>query len=174
MLVNRSALLMSSLGLVCLLWLVACHEDQPKPVPITQRLIVPERTAPVYLTDQVTFADQVISLWFDHGRCQLQATHPKLKLAPLDLQPHAPCFFIKSPNTDTVQVYQRDKVSRVLAVVGTPAGETSSAQRCGTEIQGVVLNAAGTISLSNTIQRGRLVCTDQGLDNAQYELLARN
>lgn len=174
MLVNRSTLLMPSLGLSCCLWLVACQEDQPKPTLITQNLSVPERIAPVYLTDQLTLADQVLSLWFEHGRCQLQVTHPKLKLAPVDLQPHAPCFFIKSPNTDTVQVYQRDKVSRVLAVVGTPTAEASNAQRCGTEIQGVVLNAAGTISLSNTIQRGRLVCADQGLDNAQYELLARN
>lgn len=162
------------LSLSSLLLVVACDKETNNSQFITQNLVVPERNTPVYITDQVTLAGQAISLWFDHGRCQLQVDHPKLKRGPFSLQPNAPCFFIKSPGTETVQVYQRDKVSRVLAVVGTPTTPTASTQRCGTEIQGIVLNAAGTVSVSNTLQRGSLRCADQGLDNAQYELLARD
>lgn len=157
-----------------LLLVVACDKETNNAQFITQNLVVPERNTPVYITDQVTLANQAISLWFDHGRCQLQVNHPKLKLEPLSLELRAPCFFIKSPGTDTVQVYQRDKVSRVLAVVGTPSTSTANHQRCGTEIQGIVLNAAGMVSLSNTLHRGALRCANQGLDNAQYELLARD
>lgn len=174
MLANRPTLFVASFGLMCLAWLAACHEDRAKPAQVTQHLIVPEQATSVYITDQVTMAGQTISLWFEHGRCQLQISHPKLKLAPVWLQPSAPCYFMKSPGTDTVQVYQRDKTNRVLAVIGTPLVQTPAVKRCGTEIQGIVLNAVGTVSLSNTLHRGSLFCADQGLGNAQYELLAQD
>lgn len=162
------------IALNSVLLVAACDRGQNDPKPITQNLRVPERAAPVYMTDQVTIAGQNVSLWSDTGRCQLQSKHPKLKVAPLWLKPGAPCYFIKSPGADMVQVYQRDKTSRVLAVVGTPKAQAPIAERCGTDVQGVVLDASGKLRSSNTTQSGSLLCADQGLDHTQYELFAKD
>lgn len=156
------------------LLLVACNDESTKVTSLTQDLKVPERASTLYITDQATLAGQALSLWFDTGRCQLQAKHPKLKIEPLWLKAKAPCYFIKSPGTDTVQVYQRDKTSRVLAIVGTPTQQDSRGKRCGTEVEGVVIDAAGKLRASNVLRQGLHLCANQGLENAQYELFARD
>ena len=156
------------------LLLAACQDEQAKSTQVTQDLKVPERASSVYVTDQVNMAGQALSLWFDNGRCQLQAKHPKLKIEPLWLKLKAPCYFVKSPGADSVQVYQRDKTSRVLAVVGTPDQSVSAGQRCGTEVEGVVVDATGKLRASNSLYLSQHFCADQGLDNTQYELFARD
>ncbi|TXH74663.1 MAG: hypothetical protein E6Q85_04990 [Thiothrix sp.] len=156
------------------LFLTACQDDPAKSLQITQDLKVPERASATYITDQVNIAGQALSLWFDTGRCQLQAQHPKLKIEPIWLKTKAPCYFIKSPGTDTVQVYQRDKTSRVLAIVGTPTQDSSDDKRCGTEVEGVVIDASGKMRPSNALHSALKLCADQGLDNAQYEIFARD
>lgn len=165
-----SLMLLSCLGSAVLL--AACQEEQAKSTQITQDLKVPELAAPLYITDQVNIAGQALALWFDSGRCQLQAKHPKLKIEAIGLKAKAPCYFIKSPGTDTAQVYQRDKTSRVLAVLGTPTQVTSAGKRCGTVVEGIVIDAAGKLRASNTLLSGSNFCADQGLDNAQYEIFA--
>lgn len=167
-----SLMLLGWLGSALLL--AACEDKQVKATQVIQELKVPERASSIYITDQVTIAGQALSLWFDAGRCQLQAKHPKLKIEPIWLKVKAPCYFIKSPGTDTVQVYQRDKMSRVLAVVGTPTQEVVASKRCGTEVEGVVIDASGKMRASNVLHRGASLCADQGLENAQYEIFARD
>ncbi len=168
----HSLILLICLGMALLL--VACQEEQVKSPQMTQDLKIPERLSPIYMTDQVNIAGQVLSIWLNTGRCQLQAKHPKLKVEPIWLKSKAPCYFVKSPGTDSVQVYQRDKTNRVLAVIGTPSQETAVGKRCGTEIEGVVIDAAGKMRVSNVMRSGTVFCADQGLDNAQYELFARD
>lgn len=167
-----SLMLLGWLGSALLL--AACEDKQAKATQVTQNLKVPERAASIYITDQVTIAGQAVSLWFDTGRCQLQAKHPKLKIEPIWLKTKAPCYFIKSPGTDTVQVYQRDKMNRVLAVVGTPTHEVIAGRRCGTEVEGVVIEASGKMRTSNVLRSSSSFCADQGLENAQYEIFARD
>lgn len=154
--------------------LAACHEDQAKPTQTTQNLTIPEPSSSIYITDQIKIAGQDLTLWFDTGRCQLQAMHPKFKVEPIWLKAKAPCYFVKSPGADAVQIYQRDKTNRVLAVVGTPDGKEPKGKRCGTEVEGVVLDANGKMRVSNSLRHGKRFCADQGLDNAQYEIFARD
>lgn len=172
--VQLSSYLSILISLSGLFLLSACDQDQTKSGQMTQDLAVPERTAEVYVTDQISIAGQNLSLWFDGGRCQLQTQHPKLKIEPVWLKPTAPCYFMKSPGTDHVQVYQRDKTSRVLAVIGTPTEQKDKAQRCGQAVQGVVLDAAGTVRLSHTTRNDAVFCAGQGLDNLQYEIFAKD
>lgn len=154
--------------------LSGCQEEPAKSKQITQNLIVPERTSPIYLTDRVLLAGQELSLWFNTGSCQLRTKHPKLTLEPTWLKVKAPCYFVQSPGTNTVQVYQRDKISRVLAVLGTPDDKEPSAKRCGTEVEGVVLDANGKVRVSNGLLSGKHFCADQGLTNTDYELFAQD
>ena len=160
------------LGLSSILLLSACDRESSKSAHTTQNLTVPERTATIYVTDQVNIAGQSLALWYDSGRCQLQASAGKKTQAPIWLQPIAPCFFMKSPGTDQVQVYQRDKTNRVLAVIGSASEHNQ--KRCGAEVQGVVINAAGALRSSNVTRKDAVFCADQGLDNLQYELFAKD
>ena len=164
------SLMLGWLGSVLLL--AACQEKQAQSTQVIQDLKVPERASPLYITDQVNIAGQSLALWYDSGRCQLQASAGKKTQAPIWLQPLAPCFFMKSPGTDQVQVYQRDKTSRVLAVIGSASEQ--SRKRCGAEVQGVVINAAGALRSSNVTRKDAIFCADQGLDNLQYELFAKD
>ncbi|HPY38881.1 MAG TPA: hypothetical protein PLM98_00070 [Thiolinea sp.] len=166
---SSPCLLLSSL-----LLLVACDQDQNKTQPFTKDLIVPERTLPVYMTDQLVIAGQELSIWSDHERCQLKSSKRKTKPQEFLLKPPAPCYFIKSPSSNTVQIYQRDKTSRVLAIVGTPDLQMPPAKRCGIEVQGLVLDAMGAVHLSNLTSNSGTVCADQGLTNTQYELFAKD
>lgn len=169
-------LLVQAVGLLCLsstLLLSACSQDEHR-TQVTQDLPVPERALNVYVTDQVSIAGQDLALWYNSGQCQLQVTKGKSTKQTLDLKLKAPCYFMKAPATDRVQVYQRDKNSRVLAVLGTPVEASTVAKRCGTEVQGLIMNTAGAVRLSTTRRSGDSWCADQGLANSQYELFAKD
>lgn len=142
--------------------LSACGEQQQ---PEEQVLTLPDRPDGPYVTDQTTAAGSHLSLWDDGGGCKIQIG----KAEPQTwLKPTAPCHFIKSPGRNTVQVFQQDKTTRVVAVVGTP----TSKQRCGQEVQGLIIKG-GEVTLSSYIMQGSVYCADQGLQNFQYSLFTR-
>lgn len=155
------------------LFLAACSDAQTPAKQSTEALIVPERALKVYMTEQINLAGQDFSLWDNGGSCQLQANKGKTRLQTIELKPKPPCYFMKAPASERVQIYQRDKNNRVLAVLGTPLDATSP-KRCGSELQGIILNAAGWARLSNLHHQDRKLCADQGLSNTDYERFAND
>ena len=140
-----------------------------------EALLVPERIADTYVTDQMEIARQVLNLWFDEGGCKLQiSVKGKEQGERRLLRPKAPCFFVKSPGTERVQIYQQDKTTRIVAVLGTPvaAPPKSQDQRCGRELQGLIINEQGAVKLSTNVQAGSVWCAGSGLDNLQYTLFS--
>lgn len=138
------------------------------------RLIIPERQESSYITDQLKLAGKTLFLWSEDSGCKLQITSGRGKQAEGShwLKPMAPCYFIKSPGSHNVQVFRKDKTTRIIAVVGTPAkvSKNASAQRCGREVQGVVMNGHGKITFSERVVSGSVYCAESGLDNFQYSL----
>lgn len=128
-------------------------------------LELPARLETAHVTDQVVVNGQSLVVWDDGGGCRLQVgrSAPEVWLKPM-----APCFFLKSPGTDTVQVYRHDKATAVVAVLGTPA----KGNRCGQEVQGLRVRADG-VTVSSYVMQGSVHCADQGLHNYQYSLFAR-
>lgn len=138
------------------------------------RLIMPERQETSYITDQVKLADKTLFLWSEGSGCKLQITTRHHKQAEDNrwLKPMAPCYFIKSPGSQNVQVFRKDKTTRIIAIVGTPAKtkKSPSAQRCGSEVQGVIMAGRGKITFSERIVSGSVYCAESGLDNFLYTL----
>ncbi len=133
--------------------------------PQNETLVLPERLESPHVSDQTTAAGLRLVLWDDGGGCKLQVG----KAEPgIWLKPMAPCYFIKSPGTDQVQVYRHDKTTGVVAVVGTPA----KGERCGQEVQGLILKG-GTATPSSYIMQGSVHCAAQGLHNFQYDLFTK-
>ncbi|MBU0655175.1 MAG: hypothetical protein KJ914_08570 [Gammaproteobacteria bacterium] len=130
-----------------------------------QSLSIPERPDGQYVTDQTTAAGLHLTLRDDGGGCKLQVGNAEPQIW---LKPMAPCHFIKSPGRETVQVFQQDKTTWVVAVVGTPVKK----QRCGQEVQGLIIKG-GEVAPSSYIMRGSVYCADQGLQNFQYSLFTR-
>lgn len=151
----------SSVALLALL-LVACESKQQ---PENQVLTLPEHLNAPHVSDQTTAAGLALALWDDGGGCKLQVG--KVKPA-VWLKPMAPCYFMKSPGSEQVQVYRHDKTTSVVAVVGTPA----KGNRCGQEVQGLVLKN-GEVTPSIYVMQGSVHCADQGLHNFQYDLFAK-
>lgn len=144
--------------------LMSACDDQTTP-PQNQPLSLPERTIVPHVSDQVTVAGKTLALWDDGGGCKLQVG----RAAPTTwLKPTSPCYFVKSPGTNQVQIYQHDKSTTIIAVVGTPA----KGERCGQEVQGLVMNAKG-IHPSTYVAQGSVYCAGQGLYNFQYNLFAK-
>lgn len=142
--------------------LLGCEPDKQ---PENQTLILPERLETPHVSDQTTAAGLSLVLWDDGGGCKLQVGK---KEPAIWLKPMAPCYFMKSPGTQQVQVYRHDKTTAVVAVVGTPV----KGKRCGQEVQGLVLKA-GAATPSGYIMQGSVHCADQGLHNFQYELFTK-
>lgn len=145
--------------ITCLL--SACDEQKPE----EHALQIPDRPDGPYVTEQATAAGLHLTLWDDGGGCKLQVGKGE---TPMWLKPMAPCHFIKSPGRNAVQVFQQDKTTRVVAVVGTPA----SKQRCGQEVQGLVIKG-NEVTLSSYLMQGSVYCADQGLQNFQYGLFTK-
>lgn len=148
--------------------LTAC--DSPESV-VQQPLSLPEREESAYITDQVYVAGNSLSLWDQDGGCQLQVSkdNQNAKVKAQWLKPMAPCYFIKSPGSHKVQVFQQDKATRIVGVLGTTT-QRESAKRCGKEVQGLMINSRGNVRLSDRILRGSVYCAESGLDNFQYSL----
>jgi hypothetical protein len=143
--------------------LAACEPQKSPEQP--QALVLPERLDAPHVSDQTTAAGMALALWDDAGGCKLQVG----KAAPnVWLKPTAPCYFLKSPGADTVQVYRHDKTTAVVAVVGTPV----KGNRCGQEVQGLVLKG-NTATPSAYVMQGSVHCAEQGLHNFQYDLFTR-
>ncbi len=158
-------LIIACLGIL----LAGCGADRDQQT--RKVLVVPERTAQTYELDQLRVAGQDLSLWYEDGGCKLQVVAKgKPQGEKRWLKPTAPCYFVKSPGTQRVQVYQRDKTTRVVALVGTPVASKKPGGRCGRELQGLIVRGNGTVDLSENIQSGSVYCADQGLDNFQYSL----
>ncbi|MGB1008829.1 MAG: hypothetical protein ACPGVP_03850 [Thiolinea sp.] len=151
--------------------LVGC--DQAEPVD-PNALLIPERKETTYVTDQTYVAGNSLFLWHDAKGCQLQVTKEggKQQDGRQQLTLKAPCYFIKSPGSDNVQVFRQDKTTRVVAVLGTPAEASAEndEKRCGKQVQGLVINRHGHVRLSERVLADHLYCADGGLDNAQYSL----
>lgn len=134
-------------------------------------LSIPERRDDMYITDQLQLANNTLTLWNNGSGCQLlvesYARSGELKLW---LKPTAPCYFIKSPGTNKVQIFQHDKSTRIIAVLGSKVSSKREASRCGREVQGVLVGRLGQVGLSNRVLSGSIYCADQGLDNFQYSL----
>ncbi len=136
-------------------------------------LPVPKQPTSTYVTDQAELAGQVVSLWYEDTGCRLQIRQQgKQQGTKKWLKPGAPCYFIRSPGSDRVQIYQHDKTIQVIAVIGTPVEVKQSVQRCGREVQGLIINSAGEVTLSKHVHSGSIYCANQGLDNFQYSLFA--
>ena len=149
--------------------LVAC--DEPPGARASKDLPLPERVGGRFVTDQLAMAGKDLFLWSDGGGCQLQESVKGRQQGDARwLKPTAPCYFIKSPGTERVQVYQHDKNTRVVAVVGTPVPDQKPGGRCGTDVQGLIFNAAGSVRLSENTRSGSAYCAEQGLDNLEYSL----
>jgi hypothetical protein len=141
-------------------------------------LALPEREESVYITDQTSLMGKALSLWNDEGQCRLKlsASSGKPEQSAGDgyipaLKPAAPCYFIKSPGTRNVQVFRQDKTTRIFAVLGTPvASDEFPGQRCGREVQGVIMDGRGKVTLSEYIIDNAIYCAGDGLDNSQYAL----
>jgi hypothetical protein len=149
--------------MVACLFLGAC--DGGSKAPESQALDLPARLDAPHVSDQTVVAGQVLALWDDGGGCKLQVGKAKPELW---LKPVAPCFFMKSPGTQAVQVYQHDKTTFIVAVLGTPA----KGERCGQEVQGLRVKG-GKVTLSTYIMQGSVHCAAQGLHNYQYGLFAK-
>ncbi len=150
--------------------LVAC--DSPESV-VHKPLPLPEREESAYITDQVYVAGNSLSLWNHDGGCQLQVSseHKNAKADKQKLKPMAPCYFIKSPGSQKAQVFQQDKVTRILGILGTAVQQKqNSTKRCGKEIQGLLINHHGKVRLSDRVLSGSIYCAESGLDNFQYSL----
>lgn len=140
-------------------------------------LTLPERQESVYITDQTELSGMALSLWNEDGGCRMQLSEVRGARTEDNeqvrrwLKPMAPCYFIKSPGTQKVQVFRQDKTTRVIAVLGTPSrSELSSGKRCGREVQGVRVAGHNQVSFSEYILSGSVYCADSGLDNFQYSL----
>ena len=136
-------------------------------------LVIPEREEKVFVTDQASVAGNNLFLWNEGNGCQLQVNTQGGKVGTKEwLKPTASCYFIKSPGSQNVQVFQQDKTTRIVAVVGTSVvtkGDSGN-QRCGREVQGLIVNSRGKVRASDRILSGSVYCADKGLDNFQYSL----
>lgn len=160
-----ASVLSRSVGTLCLgLLLQGCSEKTAQ--ESTQTLNLPERLAEKYVTDQMTLAGVQWVLWDDSGGCKVQVGNTPAQW----LKPMAPCYFIKSPGRQEVQVFRLDKTTQIVAVVGTP----SQKKRCGQEVQGLVTQQSNTALPSTYIMQGSEYCADQGLQNFQYGLFAHH
>ncbi len=126
-----------------------------------------------FTTDMADIAGQSLVLWQDAGKCRLQIRiKGKRQQGDRWLIPTAPCYFIKSPGTSRAQIFQHDKTTRVLAVLGSPKLDApKTPMHCGQQIQGVLISAKGAIDLTKQLVDGNY-CVNQGLDNAIYSRLA--
>lgn len=150
-------------GLAACLLLVAC--DGSKLPEDNQVLNLPTRLDAPHVSDQAVVKGVALALWDDGGGCKLQVGKAKPELW---LKPVAPCFFMKSPGTQAVQVYQHDKTMFIVGVLGTPA----KGERCGQEVQGLLVKG-GKVTPSTYVMQGSVHCADQGLHNYQYGLFAK-
>lgn len=158
-----------TLACCCSALLFACGDSAPV---VQEQLSLPEREESVYITDQVYVAGRSLSLWNQDGGCQLQVSNSSGQNANTSTQwikPMAPCFFIRSPGSDKLQVFQQDKATRIVAVLGTTVQQNST-KRCGREVQGLLINSRGKVSISDRILSGSIYCAESGLDNFQYSL----
>jgi hypothetical protein len=146
-----------------LLSLAGC--DSAQQPPESKPLALPERLEQPHVSDQATVGGIYLALWDDGGGCKLQVgrAEPSIWLKPM-----APCYFIKSVGAQQAQVFRHDKSTQIMAVLGTPA----KGNRCGQEIQGLVLKG-GIVTPSTYIMQGSVHCADQGLHNFQYELFTK-
>jgi len=159
---------MSLVSLV--LGLSACEEDAKLEV---EAFPVPERPSAHYITDQTEIAGRMLALWYEDTACKLEIKRQGKPIGDKQgLQATAPCYFIKSPGSDRVQVYQHDKNTRVVAVVGTPVKTKQPDKQCGQALQGIVIDG-GDIRITRNVRRGSVYCVDSGLDNFQYSLFAQ-
>lgn len=160
--------LLGRLGMMFgLITLVACDYSAPveKQATNQQPLALPQTFDSPYVTDQTSVAGKLLAIWSDSGGCKLVVGK---ETTPLWLKPTAPCFFIHSPSSDKAQVYQHDKTTFVVAVVGTP----TKGERCGQEVQGIVIKR-NNVLLSTYIMQGSVHCAAQGLHNFQYSLFTK-
>lgn len=148
--------------------LIACDGHD---AVVQQTLPLPEREESAYITDQVYVAGNSLSLWDQDGGCQLQVSKESqgAKVKTQWLKPMAPCYFIKSPGSQKVQVFRQDKATRIVGVLGTSMPQ-KSAKRCGREVQGLMINGHGNVRLSDRVLSGSVYCAESGLDNFQYSL----
>ncbi len=147
--------------------------DQPNSMALNT-LAIPERAETVYITDQIYVAGNSLSLWTqasDGGGCQLQVAQDKSQhnSSQQVLKPMSPCYFVKSPGSDKVQIFQQDKTTRIIAVLGTGVKD-DAAQRCGSEVQGLIIDRNGKVRLSDHLLQDKVYCAAGGLDNFQYSL----
>lgn len=156
---------LTRLGSVSLLLMALLGCDANNKEPEHQALVLPKHLNTPHVSDQVTAAGLVLALWDDGGGCKLQVGKAK---ATIWMKPMASCYFMKSPGSSQVQVYQHNKTTSIIAVVGTPV----KGQRCGQEVQGLVLKN-GTATPSAYVMQGSVHCADQGLQNFQYDLFAK-
>ncbi|EIJ35878.1 hypothetical protein [Thiothrix nivea] len=144
-----------------LLPLAGCDSgSQPQQRP----LALPERLEKPHVTDQAQAGGLHLALWDDGGGCKLQVgqTEPSIWLKPM-----APCYFMLAAGGQRAQVFRHNKTTLVMAVLGTPA----KGKHCGQEVQGLIIN--GGVKPSTYIMQGSVYCAEQGLQNFQYDLLAK-
>ena len=154
--------------LVGLLLLVGCNKQSPdsqQPAQQAEALPLPQRLDKPYVLVQFALGGKDLVIWDEGGGCKLKVGKEQTEFW---LKPTAPCFFIRSPASERVQVYQHDKHTQVVAVVGTHV----KGERCGQEVQGIILDKQD-IRLSTYVMQGSVYCASQGLHNYQYGLFTK-
>lgn len=123
-------------------------------------LVLPPLDSKPYVKDQYKLPTGVIlQLWQEQGVCQLQIGQQAKQALALK----APCRFIRSPASDTVQVFKADLVTRLIALIG----DTKDQSQCGAKVRGIIVRGK-TVTLAPKVIDQGVVCAQQGLNNADY------
>ncbi|MEN9433159.1 MAG: hypothetical protein RLZZ422_748 [Pseudomonadota bacterium] len=159
-------------GCLLLSTLIACQDNQTSPsVKITPakpqhitELPLPSLDNKPYVTDKITLPNGAVGyLWQDQQQCVFQLNQQDKQ----PLQIPAPCRFVRSPGTDTIQVFQADRTTRIMGVIGH-----IQANNCGDTARGII-NKGGKLTLAPSTLSQSTFCVTKGLDNAQYMLFLK-
>lgn len=112
---------------------------------------------PAVQTDIVNIDGIELELLDNGGGCQLKDSSQTRYLKPM-----APCYFVRQAGS--LQSIKNGSTT-VIAVVGTPVNK----QKCGQEVQGLLINN-GSIEISENLGQGSIFCADKGLDGFTFSL----
>lgn len=161
------------LGSVLISTLCACQDHQATPKvdikPLESHtakpLVLPLIEQKPYVIDQITLRGGTpLVLWQDQGQCLLQINQQPLEALNLI----APCRFMRSPGTKNPQVFQADKSTRIIGLVGN-----AKDSECGDTARAIVIKGTQVRLAPSTLSQSTF-CASKGLENSQYMLFLKS